>query len=67
MKSILKIYDIKNSKDISNIQKAISFNEGVIACEISKEKKEVTVVYNEQYLSIESIIDSIESLGYMII
>lgn len=67
MKSIIKICDMKSAKDISNIQNAISSNEGVIACEISLEKKEAQIIYNENYLSLESIIESIENLGYMVL
>lgn len=67
MKSIIKICDMKSAKDISNIQNAIASNEGVIACEVSLEKREVQIIYNENYLSIESIIESIESLGYMVL
>ena len=67
MKSIIKIYDIKNTKDLSNIQNAIASNDGVIACEVSLGKKEVQIIYNENYVKIEDIIDSIENLGYMII
>lgn len=67
MKSIIKICDMKSTKDISNIKNVISSNEGVIACEVSLEKKEAQIIYNESYLSIESIIESIESLGYMVL
>lgn len=67
MKSIIKICDMKSAKDISNIKNAISSNEGVIACEISLEKKEAQIIYNENYLSLESIIESIENLGYMVL
>ena len=67
MKSIIKICDMKSDKDISNIKNAISSNEGVIACEVSLEKKEAQIIYNESYLSIESIIESIENLGYMVL
>ena len=59
MKSIIKIYDIKNTKDLSNIQNAIASNDGVIACEVSLGKKEVQIIYNENYVKIEEIIDSI--------
>ena len=67
MKSIIKICDMKSAKDISNIKNAISSNEGVIACEVSLEKKEAQIIYNESYLSIESIIESIENLGYTVL
>lgn len=67
MKSIIKICDMKSAKDISNIKNAISSNEGVIACEVSLKKKEAQIIYNESYLSIESIIESIENLGYMVL
>ncbi len=67
MKSIIKIYDIKNTKDLSNIQNAIASNDGVIACEVSLGKKEVQIIYNENYVKIEEIIDSIENLGFVVI
>lgn len=67
MKSIIKIYDIKNTKDLSNIQNAIASNDGVIACEVSLGKKEVQIIYNENYVKIEEIIDSIENLGFIVI
>ena len=67
MKSIIKIYDMKNTKDVSNIKNAIASNEGVIACKVSLGKKEAQIIYNENYVKIEDIIDSIENLGYMII
>ena len=38
-----------------------------MACEISKEKNEVVVVYNENYVREDDIVDSIENEGYMVI
>ncbi|MGL4847647.1 MAG: heavy-metal-associated domain-containing protein [Clostridium sp.] len=67
MKAVLKIVGIKNSTDVRKAQKAISSNTGVIASEISISKKEAVVIYNESYVGIEEIIDSIESLGYIVI
>lgn len=67
MKSTIKICDMSKSQDVMNIQNAIASNEGVIACEISLEKKEVQVIYNESFVDIEDIIESIELLGYMVI
>ena len=66
MKSVIKIYDMNKSSDTMNIQKAIASNEGVIACEISLDKKEVQIIYNESFVKLDNIIDSIEVLGYMV-
>ena len=55
MKSIIKIYDMKNTKDVSNIQNAIASNEGVIACQVSLGKKEAQIIYNENYVKIEEM------------
>lgn len=66
MKSVISVYNINSSKDVGNIQNAISMNEGVIACEISLEKKEIQIIYNDVIISLSEIIDSIENLGYMI-
>lgn len=67
MKSIIKVLNINKSKDIGNIQRAVSMNEGVIASEVSIEKKEVQVIYNDSIVDLEAIIDSIENMGYMTI
>ncbi|MGG7179007.1 heavy-metal-associated domain-containing protein [Clostridium paraputrificum] len=67
MKSIIRVCDISKPGDVGNIQRAIASNEGVIACEISLEKKEVQIIYNESFLSLDKIIESIENIGYMVI
>ena len=67
MKSVLSICNISNNKDVSKIQRAISSNEGVIACEVSLTKKEVQIIYNESFLNIDTIVDSIENLGYIVV
>ena len=67
MKVTLKIYPMKKSKDVSNIQKIISHIEGVIACEISIDKQEVNIIYNENFLNIDTIVEEIESEGYMVV
>lgn len=66
MKSVISVYNMNKSKDVDNIQDAISMNEGVIACEISLEKKEIQIIYNESIVRLNKVIDSIENLGYMI-
>ena len=67
MKSIIKVLNINKSKDIRNIQRAVSMNEVVIASEVSIEKKEVQVIYNDSIVDLDTIIDSIENMGYMTI
>lgn len=67
MKSVIRVCDMSKAQDVSKIQNAIASNEGVIACEISLSKKEVQIIYNEAYLSLDKIIDSIENIGYMVI
>lgn len=67
MKSVIKICNMESNRDIKIIQEAIVSNSGVIASEISLSKKEVIVIYNETFLNIEKIINSIEDLGYIVI
>ena len=67
MKSIIKIHQINNQKDVVNIQKVIAKIEGIIACEIVLEKKEVQVIYNENFLELDTIIENIDNIGYMVI
>jgi len=55
------------SKDVTRVKNAISTNEGVIACGIYKSKKEVEIVYDNYFISIDDIIQSIENIGYIVI
>lgn len=67
MKSIIRVCNIDTVEDISNIRIAVSGNNGVIACEINKDKKEVSVVYDKFILSLDQLIESIEDKGYIVI
>lgn len=67
MKAVLKVSGMSNSIDIRKVQSAIASSEGVIASEVALEKKEVTIIYNDMYIELESIIDKIEDLGYTVI
>lgn len=67
MKSIIKIYNMESHRDSNLIQETVANNSGVIASEISLLKKEVIIIYNEAFLSIQEVIDSIEDLGYVVI
>ena len=60
MKAVLKVAGIKSSTDVRNVQSAISICEGVVASEISLDKKEITIIFNNNYISLENIIDNIE-------
>lgn len=66
MKSLIRVYNLNESKDVRTIKKAISINEGIIACEINLSKKEIQIVYDNLSICIEDIITSIELAGYMI-
>ena len=50
--------------DVNNIREAISNNEGIIACQINKEKQEVNVIYDSNYLLEDDLIQCLEDLGY---
>lgn len=67
MKSVLKICTMNSLEDVNNIRKAIASNEGVVACEISREKGEVSIVYDSYFVEIDKIIESIEDLGYTVL
>ena len=66
MKSVIKVYNLSAQKDVSRIQGAIAKNEGILACEISLNKKEIQVIYNENWIDLDKILESIENLGYMV-
>ncbi|MHC1685990.1 MAG: heavy-metal-associated domain-containing protein [Clostridiaceae bacterium] len=67
MKAVLRICDMNTPKDISNVRKAIAATEGVMACQISKDSGEVTVVFDDFFVTIDNIIESIEDHGYTVI
>ncbi len=67
MKSVLKVCSLQTNEDVNNIRTAISNNEGVIACEINREKGEVCVVYDDFFVRHENLIQSIEDSGYTVL
>lgn len=67
MKSTLKVYNMNSSLDVSKVRNAIASNQGVVACEISIDKKEVNVVYDNYFISEEDLIASLEDLGYTVL
>ena len=51
MKSIVKIYNLTTYNDIINIRNMIRNYEGILACEINLNKKEVSIVYDNLSVS----------------
>jgi copper chaperone len=58
---------MNSSQDVNKIRKAIANNEGVVACEINMEKKEVNVVYDSYFLQADDLIAALEDLGYTVL
>ena len=67
MNSIIKIQNLNKSSDVSKINSIMSQIEGIIACEISADRGEIHVVYNEAIVKLEDIIGDIEDIGYIVI
>lgn len=67
MKALVRIYNLTTHDDIINIRNVVSNYEGILACEINLNKKEVNIVYDSLSASIDEIITSIENVGYMVI
>lgn len=67
MKALLRIYNLTTHDDIINIRNVVSNYEGILACEINLNKKEVNIVYDSLSVSIDKIMTSIENVGYMVI
>ncbi|MCH3965376.1 MAG: heavy-metal-associated domain-containing protein [Clostridium sp.] len=66
MKSIFKIPNMRTADDINNIRSAVANNQGVVACKINVEKGEVSIVYDDYFVSDSQLIQSIEDLGYAV-
>ena len=56
MKSVLKVCNMHTSDDVNKVRKAISNNEGVVACQINKEKREVSIVYDDYFVTKDNLI-----------
>lgn len=67
MKSVVKVGNMRTMEDVGKIRKAISDNQGIIACQISKESQEVSIVYDNYIIDLDDIIGSLEDLGYTVI
>ncbi|MBU3159560.1 heavy-metal-associated domain-containing protein [Clostridium frigoris] len=67
MKSVIKVCNMNTSKDISNINLAISNNQGVIACQINSESKQIEIIYDDYFITLDNLIESIEEAGYAVI
>ncbi|WP_040209929.1 heavy-metal-associated domain-containing protein [Clostridium polynesiense] len=67
MKSLLKVRNIKTYEDVIKIKEAIAEHEGVVACEINKEKGEISIVYDNYFVSEDEFIGSVEELGYTVL
>lgn len=66
MKSVIKVANMNSNNDVRAIQEAISNNDGIIASEVSLKKKEIIVIYNENFLNADDIVGSIEDAGYWV-
>ncbi len=66
MKISIRIYNLNKSADITTIRNILINEEGIVACEINKVKKEVQIVYDNLTITSEDIINLIEMAGYMI-
>lgn len=64
MKSVIRIANMRTLADVNNIREAISNNEGIIACQINREKQELNVIYDSYFLSEDQLIQCLEDLGY---
>jgi copper chaperone len=58
---------MNTSNDINNVNVAISNNQGVIACQIISESKEIEIIYDDYFVSLDNLIESIEDAGYTVI
>jgi len=67
MKAVLRISNMYSSADVNNVRKAIANNEGVIACQISKEKQEIDIVYDHFFVTEDELVASLEDSGYTVI
>ncbi|NMM61639.1 heavy-metal-associated domain-containing protein [Clostridium sp. P21] len=63
MKSVLKVHNMNTAEDVNMIRAAVSSNEGVVACQINKDKGEINIVYDDYFVTNDRLVQSIEDLG----
>lgn len=66
MKSVFKIFDMRTAEDINKIRRGICNNEGIIAFQINKEKNEVSIIYDNYFVTKDKIIQCLEDMGYTV-
>ncbi|MGH4052469.1 MAG: heavy-metal-associated domain-containing protein [Clostridium sp.] len=67
MRSVIKVINMNTSEDISNINLAVSNNQGVIACQINSQTKEIEIIYDDYFITVDNLIESVEEAGYAVI
>ncbi|MCY6484783.1 ferredoxin [Clostridium aestuarii] len=67
MKQIIKVPNMRSTKDVSNIRSALSSREGVIACQIKKDNKEIDIVYDNYFIKLDDIYNLLEDMGYTVL
>lgn len=67
MKSSIRVSNMQSTNDIKKIRNLIACTEGILACEIKKDKGLIDVVYDDYFLNIEDLKCSIEEIGFIII
>lgn len=67
MKAVIKVSNLRSQSDVGNIRTALSNEEGIIACQIKREKGEVDVVYDTYFINLEKIQDLLDDMGYTVI
>jgi len=67
MRSVIKVINMNTSEDVSNINLAVSNNQGVIACQINSKTKEIEIIYDDYFITVDNLIESVEEAGYAVI
>lgn len=66
-KITLNVCGMASNDDVNKVRRAISSNEGVLACQIVSSKKQVEIIYDNLLSTEDDIIESIENAGYIVI
>lgn len=67
MKSVLNIANLKSQKDFMVLQKKIVQKDGIIAIEFKQNTKSVVILYDEFYISLDEIYDTLDENGYVVL
>lgn len=66
MKAVLKVLNLRTNDDVNTIKETICKNSGVVACSVDKNRGDVSIVFDDYFITKEQMVNDLEDLGYSV-